>query len=273
MKTLRRWGCALALTLLAKDAAAGSGKTLPEGNFTFSVDVDPYAYPVKLSGDIAVGLAAKTTTTTGATEVDVRIGARMQAELAGVVAHSLNDGGYATEFRFRRDGDAATLVHAHVHELTLPTLDASATEGGALVLRIDAAGVEWSKGLANSIAPIAKPWSPSNFRFELGSLPCNGVSKVDAFSIEQTVVQRDGRRVTKLEVPNLKITFSAADASPWEDWLTAGGGKSGEVQLLDARARPWLRVELRGVRLRSLEDGPGGKKIATLGVRSVKLSR
>ncbi len=36
--------------------------------------------------------------------------------------------------------------------------------------------------------PKQKMFLPSNFRFEIGSLPCQGVSKIDAFTFKQAVV-------------------------------------------------------------------------------------
>ena len=96
------------------------------------------------------------------------------------------------------------------------------------------------------------------FRFRLTGLEdaCKRVATVDAFTIKQTIVElTDGasgirtKRPTTLEIPNLRITFSAADVKPWQDWFDdfvvkgnagLGNEKSGSIEFLD----PSLKVTL-----------------------------
>ena len=98
----------------------------------------------------------------------------------------------------------------------------------------------------------------SNFRFRLTGLEdaCKRVATIDSFTVKQNLVEiaagGSGIRTkhpTTLEIPNLRITFSAADVKPWQDWFddfvvkgNAGPGneKSGAIEFLD----PSLKVTL-----------------------------
>lgn len=71
----------------------------------------------------------------------------------------------------------------------------------------------------------SKKWYCSNFRLTLGDLPCSRVSKIDGFALKQSVIEdRVGafrsptKHPAKVEIDNLKITFSEADLQKWMDW-------------------------------------------------------
>ncbi|NIS08160.1 MAG: hypothetical protein GWO07_05230, partial [Candidatus Dadabacteria bacterium] len=70
-----------------------------------------------------------------------------------------------------------------------------------------------------NIQKSAKKWLPSYFRIELGDLPSNRVAKIDSFTIKQVVIKDQVSKAkqsavvpSSVEVPNLKITFSASDS-------------------------------------------------------------
>ena len=79
------------------------------------------------------------------------------------------------------------------------------------------------------------------------------MAKIDSLTVKQTIVEvaagGSGIRTkhpTTLDIPNLKITFSAADAKPWQDWFddfvvkgNAGPGneKNGTIEFLDPSQR------------------------------------
>ena len=108
-------------------------------------------------------------------------------------------------------------TNAHISEVTVPALDGSSKDPCYFTVKIDPERLRHSKPQGRRLAPRAETseWLVSHFRFELGDLPCERASKIDAFTIKQQVV----RDQSKIEVPNIKITFSAADAEPWEDWF------------------------------------------------------
>jgi hypothetical protein len=79
--------------------------------------------------------------------------------------------------------------------------------------------------IKTEIAPTTKKWLCSNFRFELGDLPCERVAKIDSFTWKMGVVKDKAcafrilaKHRAKVEVPNLRVTASIADVKPWGDW-------------------------------------------------------
>jgi hypothetical protein len=127
-----------------------------------------------------------------------------------------------------------------------------------------------------------KTWLRSNFRFRLTGLEdaCKRVATIDSFTVTQNVVEIVAggsgirtRHPTTLEIPNLKVTFSAADAKPWQDWFddfvingNAGPGneKNGTIEFLDPSGKATLgAVSLARCGIFALDlEPPGGSKAA-----------
>jgi hypothetical protein len=117
--------------------------------------------------------------------------------------------------------------------------------------------------LTAAVGVKQKRWLASNFRFHLTGLEdaCKRVTTIDAFTIKQTILEfvddASGIRTkhpTTLEIPNLRITFSATDVKPWQDWFDdfvvkgnagAGNENSGVIEFLD----PSLKLTLGTVTL------------------------
>lgn len=128
----------------------------------------------------------------------------------------------ATEFRHFRD--------ALITEITIPELDANSKDSAFFIIQFDPEEISYKDGDKSALAGVInarnKQWLCSGFRMRLGNLPCGHVNKIDAFTIRQNVVLEttgdfrvSGREVTRLEIPNLKITFPAADIEPWAAWF------------------------------------------------------
>jgi hypothetical protein len=71
-----------------------------------------------------------------------------------------------------------------------------------------------------------KQWIPANFRLKIDGLDCTKVSKVDSFTVKQTIVSdeigdaRDYlKEPGKIEFPNLKITLPEVAVTSWFDWF------------------------------------------------------
>jgi hypothetical protein len=118
---------------------------------------------------------------------------------------------------------------ALITEITIPAFDGSSKDGGFFTVKFQPEKIEYQKGddadLKGVVNGKQKRWLCSNFRLRMGNLDCTKVSKIDAITIKQGVVQDDiGEMRTsevipsKLEIPNLKITFSARTAQTWVDW-------------------------------------------------------
>jgi len=170
----------------------------------------------------------------------------------------------ATESRHFRD--------ALITEITIPELDASSKDSAFFIIQFDPEEISYKDGdksaLAGVINATNKQWLCSGFRMRLGNLPCEHVNKIDAFTIRQNVTLEttgdfrvSGREVTKLEIPNLKITFPVADIEPWAAWFDEFVIKgqnsqdkelSGVIELLDPGGEVLGRVDLLQVGIFSL---------------------
>lgn len=118
---------------------------------------------------------------------------------------------------------------ALITEITIPALDGGSKDGGFFTVKFQPERIEYQKGddadLKGVVNGKQKRWLCSNFRLRMGNLDCTKVSKIDAITIKQGVVQddvgemREAQQIpSKLEIPNLKITFSAVTAQTWIDW-------------------------------------------------------
>lgn len=128
----------------------------------------------------------------------------------------------AMEYRHFRD--------ALITEITVPALDAASKDSAYLTVGFRGEEITMQKGdnadLKGVLNTKQKAWLCSNFRVEIGGLPCARVSKIDSFTIKQNVVDDavGSMRInciepSQIEIPNLKLTISAADLEPWAKWF------------------------------------------------------
>ena len=117
----------------------------------------------------------------------------------------------------------------HIAEVTIPALDGSSKEPAYMTIKLDPERIRYLPGKDSQLqaqrGTATKKWLTSNFRLELGDLPCNRVSKIDSFTWKQAVIKDEvgefreaTKHPAKVEVPNLKITFSMADIEAWQKW-------------------------------------------------------
>ncbi len=118
---------------------------------------------------------------------------------------------------------------AHISEVTIPALDGSSKDPAYMTVKLSPEEIEYRPGtggqIAGRTARSRKKWRCSNFRFELGDLPCERVSRIDSFTWKMGVIKDEvgafrvpTKHPAKVEIPNLKVTVSMADVKPWEDW-------------------------------------------------------
>lgn len=152
---------------------------------------------------------------------------------------------------------------ALIEEITIPAMDATSKEAAPFTIKFQAEKITYAKGDGAVVKAPAdtkpKKWLTSNFRLRIGALPCKRLAKIDAFTIKQSV-----ERPARLEFPNLKVTFSAADAGAWEDWFQAfvidgnnGQEKElkGAIEFLDPSTNGILgSIELSQVGIFSLHE-------------------
>jgi hypothetical protein len=165
----------------------------------------------------------------------------MGAPLAGWIKGSLartpeRKTGSVVAFDF--DGKArrsCRFKDALIEEITIPAMDASSKAPAFLTIRCQPEEIIWDYYDRPDAAVIgaglgARPtrWLSANFRLRIGELPCQHVSKVDAFTIRQRImestVNQPGVGSTKepvsLEFPNIKVTLPGVDIGPWHEWFS-----------------------------------------------------
>jgi hypothetical protein len=177
---------------------------------------------------------------------------------------------------------AITFLNAVVTSLTVPTLDGASKENGALLVGFEAEQVRVAPGDGSDIrvkAAKAKAWVCSNFRIEIGSLPCARVARVESFSWTSAVAQDDTgifreptKHPAKVTVPDLKLAISAVDHAAWltaaKAWFIdgkhlAGDEMAGRIVLLG----PDMKAELAVIsftnmgfrRFQTILGAPGDK--------------
>ncbi len=138
--------------------------------------------------------------------------------------------------------------NAHITEVTVPTLDGSSKEPAYMSVTLEPETIRYRKGdgaqITPKIAPATKKWLTSNFRLELGDLPCSRVAKIESFTWKQSLCKdevgmfREPQKTpAKVEVPNLKLTISMADIEDWQQWhrtFVIGGQCAEEDELTGA---------------------------------------
>jgi hypothetical protein len=158
-------------------------------------------------------------------------------------------------------------VDALITETTFPALDASSKEPAYLTVKLSPESAHSAKptGTIGKV-PVTKQklFLASNFRVEIDGLDCSKVSKVDAFTIRQTLSADDigesripSKNASALEFPNLKITLAEVGAKTWDEWFedfvikgnnADDGEKSGALVFLAPDSKAQLaRITLHNV--------------------------
>lgn len=149
---------------------------------------------------------------------------------------------------------ATEFFNALITEVTIPALDGSSKEPAYFSAKIAPEYTRSRKGsgaaLPKAGAKSQKQWLSSNFRVEIGNLPCNRIMKIDSFTVRTAAPQDDIGLArdyeilqTSIEFPNLAITLPESDAEAWfqwhEDFVINGNNdesqeKSGKIEFLSA---------------------------------------
>jgi hypothetical protein len=121
---------------------------------------------------------------------------------------------------------------AYIKKVRIPAMDVDNPEPGYWNIELDAEEVlygneELNKEIVEEDENAhSTKWLSSNFRMELGDLPCKRVAKIDAFSWEQGIVkdeigpqlQSDGEPAP-VQAPSLRLTLNEAEIGPWLEWF------------------------------------------------------
>ena len=163
--------------------------------------------------------------------INASLVSKSQRKSGAVVAHDFN-----YEARSRREFFSALIT-----EVGFPACDAAAKDAAFLTVKFAPEYTRYTKAsgkIATTASGIQKAWLPSNFRFAIDGLDCTRVSKINAFTIKQTIAERMPGRI---EFPNLTVWLPEASAATWLAWheeFVIGGmnsddrEKSGRLELL-----------------------------------------
>ena len=120
-------------------------------------------------------------------------------------------------------------TNALITEIGFPACEGASKDAGFLTVKL---APEFTTPLAGkgSVVPITSKttqrWLLANFRLTIPGLDCSKVSKIDAFTIKQTMtenvagVTRDyAKEPPKLEFPNLSISLAESTAATFYAWF------------------------------------------------------
>ena len=177
----------------------------------------------------------------------------------------------AADYNFK-ERSRLTFHNGLITEVTMPALDAGAKDPARLTVKITP---EYTRQTMTRSGPTlggsgiyekVKHWLPSNFRLWIRGLelPCSRVSKIDAISFKQKIVEspinesRDfDREPAAVEVSNLVITVPESHAEPlyqwFEDFAIRGNNsnddeKDGHLEYLSPNTRDeYFRISMGNI--------------------------
>jgi hypothetical protein len=159
-------------------------------------------------------------------------------------------------------------MNALITTVTVPKLDGSSKDAAYFDIEFDAEQVRWAKGggedIRGKVGAKQKAWLCSNFRVEIGDLPCSRVASVDSFTWKCSVApdqigifREPTKHPAKVVVPDIKLSISAADHQQWADaakkWFVDGhhlesNEMEGRIVFLD----PNMKDELGEISLQNI---------------------
>ncbi len=158
-----------------------------------------------------------------------------------------------------------TFLNALITGVTAPKLDGASKDAAYFDIEFEAEQVRWAKGggedIRGKIGPKQKQWLCSNFKVEIGGLPCQRVSTVDSFTWKCAVAAdmlgvfvENTKHPAKVTVPDIKLSISYADHQAWADaakkWFIDGHRtESDEMNGRIVYLGPDMRTELGEISL------------------------
>jgi len=197
------------------------------------------------------------------TPAKATIGIGMAKELSAIIQQAFAaqqkpfDGAlHVADFNYRIRS-SLTFTGAIMTSVTVPKLDGSSKNAAYFDLEWEAEMVRWIKGdnsvIRRPVATAQKAWLSSNFRFEMGGLPCHRVATIHSFTwrcaVAREPIGRLTRRPARVTVPNIAVEVSMADYDAWfqaaKKWFVDGAHEekdemTGAIVLL----APDLKTEL-----------------------------
>ena len=192
----------------------------------------------------------------------------------------------AADFNYKSQSEL-TFQNAIITSVGFPKLDGSSKDAIYLDIEFEPEQVRWTAGDKSDIrgqyGVKQKAWLCSNFRFEMGSLPCSRVATIDAFtwkcaiaSDQIGIFREPTKHAAKVTIPDLKVSVSMADYDQWagpaKSWFVDGNHLAGnEMQGAIVLLNPNMKDEIGRIELKNC----GFKKFSkqTLEANSEKIAR
>ncbi len=162
-----------------------------------------------------------------------------------------------------------------ITSVTIPKFDAASKDAIYLDVEVvaEAVRIAPASGKINGqYGTKQKAWLAPNFRLEIGGLPCERVSTIDAMTwkcstaTDHTGIRREHENVpAKVTCPDIKFSVSAADYKPWSEavkkWFVDGehlenNHMQGSITLLGPDMKKTMaRLELHNLGFKSFKRG------------------
>jgi hypothetical protein len=270
----------------------GTGRSYTPGNFALDIEGYSVAFLKKFSGlsmqgdvvsndlgpdNVQKKHIANIKWTPGKATIGIGMGKAMYdwIKLSFDKAYVPKNGSFtAADFDYKAQA-RLDFENAIITSVTVPKLEGSSKEAAYFDVEFEPERVRWSKGggedIRGKLGPKQKAWLCSNFRFELGGLPCNRVATIESFTWKCSltpdmigIVREPTKHPAKVTVPDLKLAISYADHQPWADWAKKwfvdghhleGDELTGRVVFLGPDMNKELgHVDLMNVGLKSFSD-------------------
>jgi hypothetical protein len=143
--------------------------------------------------------------------------------------HERKNGSFITaDFNLQAQSERQ-FFNALITETTIPAMDGSSKEPGYLTVKFAPEVTRVQKASGKVEGEFGKNEQKlllaASFRLQIDGLDCTKVSKIDSFTVKQTVVADDigkardyAKQPGKIVFPNIKVTLSEVTAQPWLDW-------------------------------------------------------
>ena len=180
----------------------------------------------------------------------------------------------AADFNYKAQSQL-TFMNGLITGVTVPKLSGDSKDAAYFDIEWECEQVRWAKGggedIRGKIGPIQKAWLCSNFKVEIGSLPCNRVASVDSFTWKCAVTadqigifREPTKHPAKVTVPDIKLAISYADHDAWaqaaKKWFVDGhhlesDEMNGRIVFLGPDMKEELgEIELHNVGFKSFKE-------------------
>jgi len=180
----------------------------------------------------------------------------------------------SADFNYKAQSEL-TFSNALITSVTVPKCDGSSKDAAYFDIEFEAEQVRWAKGggqdIRGKIGPAQKAWLCSNFKVEIGGLPCARIATVDSFTWKCAVAadmvgifRENTKHPAKVTVPDLKLGISYADHDAWaqaaKKWFIDGAHEeqhemNGSLTFLGPDMKTELgRIDLMNVGFKKFSD-------------------